>query len=42
MAAFEEFHATVDDIRDPDDRVVALGRLQGRFRSGVEFDIEVG
>ena len=40
--AFEEIHATVDDIRDPDDRVIALGRLQGRFRSGVEFDTEVG
>jgi len=41
-AAFQDFQANVEDIRDRDDTIVALGRIRGQFRSGVDFDIEVG
>jgi ketosteroid isomerase-like protein len=41
-ATFEEFDATVDEIRDKDDVVVALGSLRSRFRSGVRLDGEIG
>jgi ketosteroid isomerase-like protein len=41
-AAFEEFEATVGEVRDLDDTAVALGRLHARFRSGVSLDTEIG
>jgi ketosteroid isomerase-like protein len=41
-AAFEEFEATVDEVRDLDDTALALGRLHARFRSGVTLDTEIG
>jgi ketosteroid isomerase-like protein len=41
-AAFEEFEATVGEVRDLDDTAVALGRLRARFRSGVSLDTEIG
>ena len=41
-AAFEEFEASVDEVRDLDDTVLALGHLRARFRSGVALDTEIG
>ncbi len=41
-AAFEEFEASIDQIRDLDDTVLALGHLRARFRSGVTLDTEIG
>ena len=41
-AAFEEFEASVDQVRDLDDTVLALGHLRTRFRSGVALDTEIG
>ena len=41
-AAFEDFEASVDEVRDLDDTVVGLGRLRARFRSGVNLDTEIG
>jgi hypothetical protein len=32
-ATFEEFEATIDEVRDEDDIVMALGRLRARFKS---------
>jgi ketosteroid isomerase-like protein len=41
-ATFEELEASVEEIRDLGDTVLALGRLRARFRSGVPFDTEIG
>jgi ketosteroid isomerase-like protein len=41
-AAFEEFEASVDELRDLGDDVLALGHLHARFRSGVPLDTEIG
>jgi ketosteroid isomerase-like protein len=41
-AAFEEFEASVEDVRDLGDVVLALGHLRARFRSGVPLDTEIG
>jgi ketosteroid isomerase-like protein len=41
-ATFEEFEASLDEVRDEGDVVVALGRLRARFRSGITLDTEVG
>jgi ketosteroid isomerase-like protein len=41
-ATFEEFEATIDEVRDEDDIVMALGRLRARFKSGITLDTEVG
>jgi ketosteroid isomerase-like protein len=40
-AAFEEFEATMDEVRDLDDTALALGHLRARFRSGVTLDTEI-
>jgi ketosteroid isomerase-like protein len=39
---FEEFEASIDEIRDEDDVLVALGRLRIRFQSGITLDSEIG
>jgi ketosteroid isomerase-like protein len=40
---WEEFHVLVDEIRDLGDRVLVLGRVEGRGRgSGVQVDTPVG
>jgi len=41
-ATFEEFEASLDEIRDLGDAVLALGHLHARFRSGVDLDTEIG
>ena len=41
-ATFEEFEASIDEVQDKDDIVMALGRLRARFRSGITLDTEVG
>jgi ketosteroid isomerase-like protein len=41
-ATFEEFEASIDEVRDEGDVVLALGRLRARFRSGITLDTEVG
>ena len=41
-ATFEEFEASIDQVRDEGDVVMALGRLRARFRSGHHLDTEVG
>ena len=41
-ATFEEFEATIDEVRDEGDVVMALGHLRAQFRSGITLDIEVG
>jgi ketosteroid isomerase-like protein len=41
-ATFEEFEASLDEVRDKGDIVLALGRLRARFRSGITLDTEVG
>jgi ketosteroid isomerase-like protein len=41
-AAFEEFEASVEELRDLGDDVLALGHLHARFRSGVPLDTEIG
>jgi ketosteroid isomerase-like protein len=41
-ATFEEIEASVEDVRDLDDTVLALGHLRARFRSGVTLDTEIG
>lgn len=41
-ATFDEFEATIDEVRDEDDVVMALGRLRARFQSGITLDTEVG
>jgi ketosteroid isomerase-like protein len=39
---FEEIEASVEEVRDLGDTVLALGRLRARFRSGVALDSEIG
>jgi ketosteroid isomerase-like protein len=39
---FEEFEASLDEVRDEDDVVLALGHLRARFKSGITLDSEVG
>jgi ketosteroid isomerase-like protein len=41
-ATFKEFEASIDQVRDVGDVVVALGRLRARFRSGITLDSEMG
>ena len=41
-ATFDEIEASVEEVRDLGDRVLALGRLRARFRSGVKLDSEIG
>jgi ketosteroid isomerase-like protein len=41
-ATFEEFEASIDDVRDRRETVLALGRLRARFRSGITLDTEMG
>jgi ketosteroid isomerase-like protein len=41
-ATFEELEASVDEVRDLGDAVLALGHLRARFRSGVTLDTEIG
>ena len=41
-ATFSELEASVDEVRDAGDTVVALGRLRAQFRSGVSLDTEIG
>jgi ketosteroid isomerase-like protein len=41
-ATFEEFEASIDEVRDQGDIVMALGRLRARFRSGITLDTEIG
>jgi ketosteroid isomerase-like protein len=41
-ATFDEFEATIDEVQDEGDVVMALGRLRARFRSGITLDTEVG
>jgi ketosteroid isomerase-like protein len=41
-ATFEEFEASIDEVRDKDDIVMALGRLRAKFRSGITLDTELG
>ena len=41
-ATFEEFEATVDELRDLGDVVLGLGYAHLRFRSGVILDTEAG
>ena len=38
---FDEIQVRADEIRDLGDTVLALGRMWGRFRSGLELDTEV-
>ena len=40
-ARFDRVDATVDDIRDLGDQLLALGRFRARFRSGVTLDTEI-
>jgi SnoaL-like domain len=37
-AAFEEFEASVEEVRDLGDAVLALSHLRARFKSGVTLD----
>jgi ketosteroid isomerase-like protein len=41
-ATFEELDASIEEIRDLGDAVLALGRLRAQFRSGVILDTEIG
>jgi len=41
-ATFEELEASVEEVRDLGDAVLALGHLRARFRSGVTLDTEIG
>ena len=41
-ATFDEFEASIDEVRDQGEVVLALGRLRARFRSGITLDTEVG
>jgi ketosteroid isomerase-like protein len=41
-ATFEEIEASVEEVRDLGDAVLALGHLRARFRSGVTLDTEIG
>jgi ketosteroid isomerase-like protein len=41
-ASFEELEASVEDVRDLGDAVLALEHLRARFKSGVTLDTEIG
>lgn len=41
-ATFEEFQASIDEVRDLGDVVLGLGRVHLRFRSGVILNTEAG
>jgi ketosteroid isomerase-like protein len=41
-ATFEDFEATIDEVRDQGDVVMALGHLRAQFRSGITLNTEVG
>ena len=41
-ATFEELEASVEEVRDLGDTVLALGHLRARFRSGVTLDTAIG
>ena len=41
-ATFEEFEASIEEVRDEGEIVMALGRLRARFRSGITLDTEMG
>jgi ketosteroid isomerase-like protein len=41
-ATFEEFEASIDEVRDLGAAVLALGHLRARFRSGVPLETEIG
>ena len=41
-ATFEEFEASIDELRDLGDVVLGLGHAHLRFRSGVILDTEAG
>jgi ketosteroid isomerase-like protein len=41
-ATFEEFQASIDEVRDLGDVVLGLGHVHLRFRSGVILNTEVG
>jgi ketosteroid isomerase-like protein len=41
-ATFDEFEASIDEVHDEGDIVLALGQLRARFRSGITLDTEVG
>jgi ketosteroid isomerase-like protein len=40
-ATFEQVEASLDEVRDLGDAVLALGHLRARFRSGVSLDTEI-
>lgn len=40
-AIFDQVDASVDDVRDLGDELLALGHLRARFRSGVTLDTEI-
>jgi len=40
-ATFEELEASVEQVRDLGDAVLALGHLRARFKSGVRLDTEI-
>ena len=41
QASVDQVEATVDDVRDLGDRLLAFGHLRARFRSGVPLDTEI-
>jgi ketosteroid isomerase-like protein len=41
-ATFEELEASIEEVRDLGDAVLAVGHLSARFRSGVTLDTEIG
>ena len=41
-ATFEDLEASVEEVRDLGDAVLALGHLRARFRSGVTLDTAIG
>jgi ketosteroid isomerase-like protein len=40
-ATFAELEASVEQVRDLGDAVLALGHLRARFKSGVRLDTEI-
>jgi ketosteroid isomerase-like protein len=40
-AIFDRVDASVDDVRELGDQLLALGHLRARFRSGVTLDTEI-
>ncbi|HEX6587335.1 MAG TPA: nuclear transport factor 2 family protein [Solirubrobacterales bacterium] len=40
-AIFDQVDASVDDVRDFGDQLLALGHLRARFRSGVTLETEI-